>query len=348
MKSKTWLVLSALGLCVGAASAQSSVTLFGVLDLNARWLNNDGVKQYSLSQDGLTPSRLGVRGSEDLGGGLRASFWLEGAINPDTGTPNGQTWQRRSTVSIANQFGELRLGRDFTATYWNNSDFDPFGDTGLGGAGNLSVKAPAVPTGGAYDTLVRANNMVGYFLPSGIAGGLYGQFQVAAGENKPGNKYVGGRLGYASGPFNGAIAYGQTKLRDDVDGDNFNLGASWDFSVVKLSGFYGQIKVQDDKQNTWFVGARVPLGAWNLKLSYGHTERSGTVPEDVEGQKASQLAVGAVYELSRRTALYGTWSGMTNKGGAHFVVGSFNNVAGGGAAPDADSQGFEFGLRHSF
>ena len=64
---RTWWVLPVLGLSSGVASAQSSVTLFGVLDLNARWLDNDGVKQYSLSQDGLTPSRLGVRGSDDLG-----------------------------------------------------------------------------------------------------------------------------------------------------------------------------------------------------------------------------------------------------------------------------------------
>ena len=84
---KHFVALTVLGSVAGAVSAQSSVTLFGVLDVNARWLNNDGVKQYSLSQDGLQSSRLGVRGSDDLGGGLRAGFWLEGAINPDTGTP---------------------------------------------------------------------------------------------------------------------------------------------------------------------------------------------------------------------------------------------------------------------
>ncbi len=354
---KTLLALAALGGFAGVASAQSSVTLFGVVDLNGRWLNNNGVKQYSMSQDGLAPSRIGVRGTDDLGGGLAASFWLEGAINPDTGTApltwaNGQlaaaTWQRRSTVSLNGSWGEGRLGRDYTATYWNTAVFDPFGDTGLGAAGNLTVKPPAVPVGGAYDTLVRANNMIGYFLPSGIAGGLYGQLQVAAGENGYGNKFFGGRIGYAKGPFNVALAYGQTQVSSDTDGDNFNIAGSWNFGFMALAGFYGQIKVDDDKQDNWFIGASAPLGLWTLKASYGQAERSGTVPADIQGQKANQFAVGAVYDLSKRTSLYGTWAGISNKGGSSFVVGSFSNVPGGGAAANADSQGFEVGIKHAF
>ncbi len=345
---KTLLALAALGAFAGAASAQSSVTLFGVVDLNGRWLNNNGVKQYSMSQDGLTPSRIGFRGTDDLGGGLYAGFWIEGAINPDIGTSGGQTWQRRSTVSLINQLGEIRLGRDNTATYNNTGDFDPFGDTGLAAAGNLTVQPPAVPSGGAYNTLVRANNMIGYFLPSGVAGGLYGQLQVAAGENAYGNKFFGGRIGYAKGPFNAAVAYGQTQVSSDTDGDTFNVAGSWNFGFMTLAAFYGQIKVASDKQDNWFIGGLMPLGLWKLRASYGQVERSGTSPDNIEGQKANQLAVGAEYDLSRRTALYGTWSGISNKGGASFVVGSFNNVPGGGAAANGDSQGFEVGIRHSF
>ncbi len=345
---KNLLLVAALGAFAGAASAQSSVTLFGVVDLNGRWLDNDGVKQYSMSQDGLTPSRIGFRGTEDMGGGLYAGFWIEGAINPDTGTSGGQTWQRRSTVSLSNQFGELRLGRDNTATYANTGDFDPFGDTGLGAAGNLTVQPPAVPVGGAYNTLVRANNMIGYFLPSGIAGGLYGQLQMAAGENAYGNKFFGGRVGYVKFPFNVAVSYGQTQVSSAIDGDTFNVAGAWNFGFMTVSGFYGQIKVDSDKQDNWFIGASAPIGLWTLRASYGQAARSGTSPDNVEGQKASQLAVGTVYALSRRTALYGTWSGISNKGGASLVVGSLNNIPGGGAAANGDSQGMEFGIRHSF
>lgn len=346
--------LAALFVFAAAASAQSSLTLFGVVDANGRWLDNNGVTQYSMSQDGLAPSRLGFRGVEDMGGGLKAGFWLEAPINPDTGgsgglgNRGGLVFTRRSTVSLSNAWGEVRLGRDETATYYNTGHFDPFGDTGIGAAGNLTVRTPAVPEGWAYDTLVRANNMVGVFLPAGVVGGLYGLAQVAAGENTYGNKYFGARLGYAAGPFDVNVGYGETLVAYDTYADNFNLGGSWNFGFMTLAGFYGQIKIEGNNQDNWFIGASAPLGQWTLRASYGHVERSGTVPSDVEGQKADQLAIGAVYWLSKRTAFYGTWSSIGNKGGADFVVGSFNNVVGGGAAANANSQGAEFGVMHSF
>jgi len=342
------LAMAILGTAAGAASAQSSVALFGVVDLNVRYLDNGGGTQYQLAQGGLSSSRLGVRGTEDLGDGYRAGFWLEGALDPDTGTSNGQTWQRRSTVSLSGGFGEVRLGRDKVGTYLVIESFDPFGDSGLGAAGNLATKAPPVPTGGAYATDKRASNMAAYFLPSGIAGGLYGNLQVAAGENSNGNKYLGGRLGYAAGPFDIAVAYGQTEVLDSTGTnlDLFNVGASWKFSFMTISGYYGQTKIEDDKQNNWYIGAMVPYDVWRFRASYGQVDRSGS--SAIEGQEARQFALGATYDLSKRTALYGTYSGISNSGGAKFVVGSLANQSGGGAVADADSKGFEFGVRHAF
>ena len=354
---KRLLALAALSAATGLASAQSSnVTLFGVVDVNLRYVNNDGGTQYQMSQDGLASSRLGFRGTEDLGGGLTASFWLEGALNPDIGTASGQSWQRRSTVSLAGGWGELRLGRDYTSTFWNLGIFDPFGTVGVGNAGNL-VLVPGtfgtnVPTGGAYGTLVRDNNMVGYFLPSGIAGGLYGQFQVAAGENSLGQKYIGGRLGYATGPFNGAVDYGQTEVTADLNGDQFNLGASWNFGVVMLSGYWGTIDIGNLSQDNWFIGATAPLGVWNFKASYGQVSRSGVEGTvNIEGQKASMFAIGTTYDLSKRTSLYATYSTLDNKDGARFIVAPLQGLpptALGGSAVNGSSQGFEMGIKHSF
>jgi len=357
---KSLLALAVLGAFAGAASAQSSVTLFGVVDLNLQYVNNNGTgggSQYTMGQDGLNSSRLGFRGVEDLGGGLTASFWLEGAINPDTGTATGQTWQRRSTVSLAGGWGEVRLGRDYTSTFWNWTIFDPFGTNGVGSAGNIGFVVPAVPTGAAYGTLVRANNMVGYFLPSGIAGGLYGQLQVAAGENAPGNKYWGGRLGYASGPFNIAAAYGKTQvtisavgpLPADQDGTAYNFGASWNFGFMTLSGFYNRLDLGPADQNNWYIGASAPLGVWTFKASYGQVDRSDSTPGSlIEGQKANQFAIGATYDLSKRTALYGTWAGINNKDNARFCVAALQNTAGGGCVANENSQGLQFGVKHSF
>src|SRR5512137_1852988 len=173
---KSALALAVLGAFAGAASAQSSVTLFGVVDVNMRYVNNDSTA-YSLSQDGMASSRLGFRGVEDLGGGMKASFWLEGALGPDTGTgtssygsgsttgPGGLMFRRRSTVSLSNQWGELRLGRDYTPTFWNWTVFDPFGTNGVGAATNLVLGAELASQtsgGDAFGTLVRANNTVQY------------------------------------------------------------------------------------------------------------------------------------------------------------------------------------------
>jgi len=365
---KSLLALAVLGAFAGAASAQSSVTLFGVVDLNLRYVDNAGGTQYQMNQDGNASSRLGFRGVEDLGGGLNASFWIEGAVNPQNGTAGGQTWQRRQTVSLSGGFGEVRLGRDYTATFWNGTIFDPFGTNGIGSAGNLvfvQSLGGTLPSGGAYGTLVRANNMVGYFLPSGIAGGLYGQVQLAAGQGSNGNKYLGARLGYASGPFNVAGAWGRTQVTGgvpgvtppfglgDSSGTNWNLGGSWDFGVVKASAYYGNLTYQALDQSNWYIGLQAPVGLWTIKGTYGQVSRSGIEPFAAgwNDQSAWQLALGATYDLSKRTALYATYSHIDNSDGARFIVGSLQggaNNATGGAGANEGSQGFEVGIRHSF
>ncbi len=359
---KSLLALAVLGAFAGAASAQSSVTLFGVVDLNLRYVDNGAGSQYQMNQDGNASSRLGFRGVEDLGGGLNASFWIEGAVNPQNGTAAGQSWQRRQTVSLSGGWGEVRLGRDYTATFWNATIFDPFGTNGIGSSGNLYLVSPNLPAGGAYGTLVRDNNMVGYFLPSGIAGGLYGQFQLAAGQGSNGVKYMGGRLGYASGPFNVAGAWGRTQVTGgvpgvtppfglgDSSGTNWNLGGSWDFGVVKASAYYGNLTYQALDQSNWYIGLQAPIGLWTVKGTYGQVSRSGIEPFAAgwDNQSANQIALGATYDLSKRTALYGTYSHISNSDGARFIVGALGGVAAGGAQANENSQGFEFGVRHSF
>ncbi len=181
---KSLLALAVLGAFAGVASAQSSVTIFGVVDLSLSSVKNDGPgngTRKSMNSNALNSNRLGFRGVEDLGGGLRAGFHLEGGMANDTGNPAGQTWQRRSTVSLMGGFGEVRLGRDYTPSFWNTTVFDPFGTNGVGSSLNISRAANASVNGAVpVATYVRSNNSVGYFLPA--LGGLYGQVMVAPGE----------------------------------------------------------------------------------------------------------------------------------------------------------------------
>lgn len=241
---KSLLALAALTAFAGAASAQSSVTIFGILDVNARSVDNGPAGTLKTeSTDGLNSSRLGLRGVEDLGSGLSAAFWLEGQLSPDTGgglkssaTPNGSTittqdWSRRSTVSLIGKFGEIRLGRDYVTTFNNAVTADIWNYVGVAtisnvrlGSGGVGAASGAALGSGATSS-VRTSNMISYFLPS--LGGVYGQLSVSAGEgtvtgsgagtiNTPtaGNKTVGGLLGYKAGPLNVGAAYLKTYKQD--------------------------------------------------------------------------------------------------------------------------------------
>jgi predicted porin len=348
---KSLLALAALTAFAGVASAQSSVTLFGIVDLNLRNVKNGSTSLKSMSTDGINSSRLGFRGVEDLGGGLRAGFWLEGALAPDVGTSGGQTWQRRSTVSLMGGFGEIRLGRDYTPTFWNHTIFDPFGTNGIGAQTNLQTQLgqTSMLSGGAT-TLVRANNSIGYFLPS--MGGLYGQVMVAAGEGVAGNKYVGGRLGYAAGPINVAFAYGKTEINSTDDQVGLNLGLSWNLGFMTLFGQYhkyeldrtGSGKTNDPEQTNLMVAASFPFGASSLRFSYGRVEVDNLAGSSA--QKASQVALGYQYDLSKRTALYAAYSRISNDTRVRFAVAGA--PAFGGTASKPSSTGYEFGVRHSF
>jgi len=360
---KSVLALAALGAFAGAASAQSSVTMFGVVDLNVMSVDNAD-RTYSMGTDGMSSSRLGFRGVEDLGGGLKASFWLEMGLAADTGG-NAGAWgnsadsnanrlyfNRRSTVSLSNQWGELRLGRDYTPTFWSWTVFDPFGTNGVGNAGNIALGADlqTALAGTTYGTFVRANNMVSYILPNGAFGpGLYGQLSVAAGENARGNKYFGGRIGYAAGPFDIAGAYGVTDCLDlscDIDMTNWNIGGAWNFGFMKLSALFNEFSAEGNNnkagRQNWYVGVTAPFGQWNVKASYG-----GTNGKDLlDKVDASQWAIGVDYNLSKRTALYATWASINNDNGARFVVSSQSAIPSIGT--NFNSTGGQIGIRHQF
>jgi predicted porin len=347
---KSLLALAVLGAFAGVASAQSSVTLFGIVDVNVRDIKNGDVKIKSEGTDGINSSRLGFRGVEDLGGGLKAGFWLEGALTPDDGTAGGLTFRRRSTVSLLGNFGEVRLGRDYTPSFWNLTVFDPFGTNGVGSFLNVfSSGGVTTPLLSGAGTLVRANNTVGYFLPSGI-GGVYGQAQVAAGEGTPGNKYAGGRIGYAAGPIDVAVAYGQTQLVGDGKYKLWDIGGSWDFGVAKVSAQFAKQKtdtvagvVVDGGAKVYQLGVVVPMGQGEIHAAYDRT----TGEDLFDGVKARQFALGYVYNLSKRTAVYGTYADLKNEGGASFVVATPPNVTLLSGA-NIKSRGLEVGLRHSF
>jgi predicted porin len=345
------LTLAALSVFASAASAQSSVTLYGTVDLNGRYVKNDNqTRRFSMSQDGINSSQLGFRGIEDLGGGLRAGFNLLAGVNADSGTANAKFWNRRSTVSLFSPVGELRLGRDYTPTWWNTTLFDAAGAIGLGSSLNVS----------RYNHN-RQDNSIGYFLPSNL-GGLYGQLMVAASENgtsgdRPG-RYVGGRIGFAAGPFDVAGAYSQQRFdltsgvigqpaSTIIPGDKastWNVGGSFDFGFVKLLGYFETDDFERSKERLFSVGANFRFGQAELRVGYDRSKYDSDVASAGLDSAIQQVKATYQYNLSKRTAMYGTAAWLDNKDRS--TIG----LPGGNGAPPAGgkSKGFELGVRHFF
>jgi len=376
---KSLVALAALAF-VGVASAQSSVTLFGVVDATVAFGNGSISNRTQLTHSGYNSSRLGFRGTEDLGGGLNASFWLEAGVNNDNGSgqatssnnqstggatvggvaptganavatngTQGLTFNRRSTVSLGGAFGEVRLGRDYTPQFWNQTTFDPFGTNGVGttqtinGLANGATGAPS--SNPSALTAVRASNSIGYFLPT--MGGIYGQVQVSMGENlkngatteKDGNG-AGVRVGYAAGPINAALAFSDTKYAIG-NLKSINIGGSYDLGVAKLSGMI----TRDNNSITadgkgYLLGVNAPMGAGEIRAAYS-TYKIDSIGSSID-PKSSKLALGYVHNLSKRTALYTTVARLTNNGGAAVALN------GASTAVNNNSTGVDIGVRHSF
>ena len=344
---RTSFVLAAAVLAAGTAAAQSSVTLFGIVDAAARQVKNGSAgSQKQLASGAGATSRFGLRGVEDLGGGLRAGFHLESGIGVDTGTTDAKFWGRRSTVSLIGGFGEIRLGRDYLPSFWNTTA-DPFGLVGVGSIGSAITYGAGSSLGSPATTVLRADNVISYFLPAGL-GGLYGQGTVAAGEGVIGNKYKGARLGYAAGPINVAVGFGTTDTGSTPAFKQTNLLFEYNFGFAKLHTLYDVRKWAPREEKVMMVGATVPVGTGALRFSYAKADRSGGAVGSGFGNAddATLIAGGYVYNLSKRTDLYTTYSRIANKGARTSTVsssGPFTGMRGG-----ETSSGFEAGVTHKF
>ena len=343
---KSLLALAAISLA-GAASAQSSVTLFGIVDAAYAHVSAGGRSASGITNSGLNSSRLGFRGVEDLGGGLKANFWLEGQLNNDVGQGFGQTvgfdFQRRAYVGLSGNFGEVRLGREYTPTFWNTTIYDPFGTNGVGTSNTLAMIGSAGAVGNSTNA-VRANNMITYDLPA--MGGFVGQAMVAFGENTGGvktNNYLGFRFGYAAGPLSAHAAFGKTKALTSANDTKYqNIGASYDFGAVKPMFFWGTEKTGSGAKVTgWEISAVAPMGQGELRAAISRYDVANS-PNDW-----NKFALGYGYNLSKRTQLYTTYARVSNKGAQIKAVAN-NGLSAGAAAAGGGSNGYEFGVRHVF
>jgi GBP family porin len=266
MKMRQLALTSAI-LVAGAAHAQSSVTLFGLIDTGVVYVNNQravatnpnvGGSSWSLQSGNVFTSRWGLRGTEDLGGGLSAVFWLENGFNVDTGAfkNGGDLFGRQAWVGLsATQYGTVTLGRqyDFMVSY-----LAPLSATGSGFGGNLATHP--------YDNDnlnndMRLNNSVKFSSVAfdGVKVGAMYAFSGAAGQVSNNNAYSAG-ISYAFGPINLAASY----LQINRDANNPNATGA-------VSTGDGDALTTGGLQRMYGAGAQYVFGASSVGLVWTHS-----------------------------------------------------------------------------
>ena len=280
---KSLLALAVLGAFAGAASAQSSVTLYGKLDLGFAKAAGSADKQVA---DGSS-SRVGFRGVEDLGGGLKAMFQFEHRFNPDTGTvTNAAFWHGISTVGLGGSFGTVNLGRQYTAAFSLATDvIDPFGGYTVAGLRDESLTKSVAR--------LRTDNSVRY---DGAFGGLKVAADIAETPAGGVDRPYSVAAQYAAGPFMVAASY------DNPTGANDNLatlGGSYTFGPAKVSLGIGR---GDNDSNVRvkqaLAGVTVSVGAAGQVLAGYAQEEVGTA------DATKKVSLGYRHNLSKRTQLY--------------------------------------------
>lgn len=359
---KSLIALASLA-AVGAASAQSSVTVYGIADARLAVGNGSLSSNTALRNTGRTGSQLGFRGTEDLGGGMKAGFTMEGTANTDDGTgattsvnnqangafvpatganapvlagSQGFTFGRRMFVSLGGGFGELKLGRDYTPQFLNQAFYDPYGASGM--ATTLTLVGGLGPLGGGQ-TIVRASNQILYSTPS--FGGFGVLLTTYFGENASNvaNSSAGSgsaiRLSYDAGAISAGLSFANTSTGPGTEVVSTSLGGAYNFGVARLMAYVTKdANTGVAERNGTLVGVTAPFGLSTLRASLSSTEAAGA--------RLQMFAIGFDYGLSKRTSIYTTLASNTGSGGATPTL----NGSGGG--PNTTATGFDIGIRHAF
>ncbi|MDZ7813389.1 MAG: porin [Ideonella sp.] len=281
---KSILALAVLGAFAGAASAQSSVTIYGKLDM--------GVGKAAGSADkavlDAAGSRLGFRGVEDLGGGLKATFGMEHRFSPQSGAASANFWNGYSHVGIQGGFGWVRIGRDYTPAFLMiQNQIDPFGGDTVAGLREVGMRG----LGGI--TKVRTNSMVEYHV--GASGFNFGAQIAEANANGGPKRPFSVAANYAAGPLFVGAGFENPAGANDK---HFSIGARYNFGFMTASAGYhkGTTNAKADVKG-YLLTASVPVGAGAVRGGYAQSKLGAAEPT----KKAS---LGYRHDLSKRTYFY--------------------------------------------
>lgn len=350
---KKIIALAVAGLVSGAAFAQSNVTIYGVADGYYGHVSaTGGTSVNAFNSGGLSGSRLGFRGAEDLGGGLKAVFEYEMAFNLDnTGngtainnaaTGNGINATRQSYVGLAGGFGTFVLGRLQTPGYYVGK-FDALASAAISPqailAGGSRLIGGAVQSTIAPNNNARLNNAIAYISPA--MSGFSATLAYATGEQGAGSKenVWGLGLNYANGPL--TVGYVHHNISNYAaaaanDATENLIGGAYNFGAFSILGSWQDAKLDNTGRNKlWQLGAVAPVGKGNVHFAYGKTDMAAG------NMDARSWTLAYTHGFSKRTTGYVGYNRTSNDSGQ--AVGLL-------AAPTAGGRtnGFVTGLRHTF
>lgn len=345
---KKMLAAGAVGIvCAGSVQAQSNVVIYGVLDTYAGYTNAEGTGNVAtVDSGGYQASRIGLRGAEDLGGGVKATYTLEGGIASDTGAmhDSSRLFNRQAWVGLSSGYGELRFGRQNSSSFLMIARLDTFAGATYGSfLNNTSAYTP------------RYDNVIGYISPvmkgfklqayyslgerSDDSDGL--RTMILAGEYERGPLYLGvsssrqntanGEASITSTFAGGSYDYGQGRLYAGVYRGN-NLGA------VAATNIAGAYYTSYSISGNYRLSDRATIGA-----GYGWGESGTSVARD-----ARQISLIGMLDLSRRTLLYTTYAHMMNKDAANYTFSAAAPITRNVPTAGGTVDGLQFGIRHLF
>lgn len=356
MKAKL-ITLALAGAVSTPLLAQSNVTVYGVADTYFGYGKYDDNKFTGVNSGGLSGSRLGFKGSEDLGNGLKALFTLEYSIDLDKNEGVGTTGlrARQQFAGLQGGFGFIGAGRQYAPGYFYVAKYDTSAIVPLSpyhkfvGANGSNIQAGSAS---------RINNSINYISPD--FGGLtvnaiYGFNEVNQDENRTAGDLAQIGAQYNNGPLSVGLIYSQVKQDagavtagtyaingSDETKKEWFVGGSYDFKVVKVTGMYNSVddaRVDGDTNNVWALGAIVPVSAaGSVRLSYAAADN------DTDDTDADGWTVYYFHSLSKRTTLYTGYARISNDDAtSHSLLAS---TAGQGADENASS--FVVGVNHTF
>ena len=361
------------------AQAQTNVTLYGLVDYGYtyRWdgksaIGNSAASSSSQLNGGQAEgNRIGFKGTEDLGNGLKAVFLLEQGFMSDTGeqASSNSSFSRQAYAGLkSDTYGTVVGGRLYTPHYTFVSSLDPFHAGTVGRYNN--VYSPGGASVSMYGTVmdpIRVDNALTYISPS--FGGVTAQVlfsnnaagQEASYSNSANNTLYAGLVQYNTDNLSVGVNYhygaaGTAGLAAPLSNvQNVAVGGSYDFKVAKVMALYSynDLSYSGVKKNTdgnmtvnnYMLGVSVPYNRFTGKASYIYSDGNS-----IAGGNAQQLALGVDYNLSKRTALYTAYSFIDNQDGRYNAVSDASNSGAyvGNSSVGVYQQGVQAGLRHAF